>query len=79
MEAKLRGITKVLPNLQIVHSDAQQLAEMITFTSTLAENVSAKVRQLDIARVRQVHVHHFVTGHIDTFVMQPTCVEKLCR
>jgi len=51
LEAKLRGITKVLPNLQIVHSDAQQLAEMISFTSTLAENVSAKVRQLDIARV----------------------------
>jgi hypothetical protein len=51
LEAKLRGITKVLPNLQIVHSDAQQLAEMITFTSTLAENVSSKVRQLDIARV----------------------------
>ncbi|XP_023722479.2 conserved oligomeric Golgi complex subunit 4 [Cryptotermes secundus] len=52
LEAKLRGITKVLPNLQIVHSDARQLAEMITFTSTLAENVSAKVRQLDIARGR---------------------------
>ncbi|XP_021935308.1 conserved oligomeric Golgi complex subunit 4 isoform X2 [Zootermopsis nevadensis] len=52
LEAKLRGITKVLPNLQIVHSDAQQLAEMITFTSTLAENVSSKVRQLDIARSR---------------------------
>jgi hypothetical protein len=51
LEAKLRGITKMLPNLQIVHSDAEQLAEMITFTSTLAENVSAKVRQLDIARV----------------------------
>jgi hypothetical protein len=51
LEAKLRGITKVLPNLQLVHSDAQQLAEMITFTSTLAENVSSKVRQLDIARV----------------------------
>ncbi|KAK7862604.1 hypothetical protein R5R35_005641 [Gryllus longicercus] len=52
IEGKLRGMTKVLPNLQIVHSDAQQLAEMITFTSTLAENVSAKVRQLDIARSR---------------------------
>jgi hypothetical protein len=52
LEAKLHGITKMLPNLQIVHSDAEQLSEMITFTSTLAENVSAKVRQLDIARSR---------------------------
>jgi hypothetical protein len=51
LEAKLHGITKMLPNLQIVHCDAEQLSEMITFTSTLAENVSAKVRQLDIARV----------------------------
>ncbi|XP_069689848.1 conserved oligomeric Golgi complex subunit 4-like isoform X2 [Periplaneta americana] len=51
-EAKLRGITKVLPSFQIVHSDAQKLAEMVTFTSTLAENVSAKVRRLDIARSR---------------------------
>ncbi|XP_069673782.1 uncharacterized protein [Periplaneta americana] len=52
LEAKLRGITKVLPSLQIVHSDAQKLAEMVTFTSTLAENVSAKVRRLDIARIQ---------------------------
>lgn len=51
LDAKMRGITKVLPTLQIVHSDALQLTEMISFTSTLAENVSAKVRQLDIARV----------------------------
>ncbi|XP_075212039.1 conserved oligomeric Golgi complex subunit 4 [Lycorma delicatula] len=52
LDAKIRGITKALPNLQIVHSDAQQLSEMISFTSTLAENVSAKVRQLDTARSR---------------------------
>lgn len=52
LEAKLRGISKALPNLQIVHSDAKQLVEMISFTSTLAENVSAKVRQLDLARSR---------------------------
>uniref|UniRef100_A0A1B6DE98 Conserved oligomeric Golgi complex subunit 4 n=2 Tax=Clastoptera arizonana TaxID=38151 RepID=A0A1B6DE98_9HEMI len=52
LDAKMRGITKVLPTLQIVHSDALQLEEMISFTSTLAENVSAKVRQLDIARSR---------------------------
>nr|CAD7434218.1 unnamed protein product [Timema monikensis] len=52
LEAKLRSVTKVLPNLHIVHSDTRRLTDMITFTSTLAENVSAKVRHLDIARSR---------------------------
>ena len=39
------------PNLQLVQNDAKQLAGMISFTSTLAENVSGKVRQLDVAKV----------------------------
>ncbi len=51
LEAKLRSVTKALPNLQIVKSDAQHLSEMIAHTSNLAENVSAKVRKLDDARV----------------------------
>ncbi|KAK3927117.1 Conserved oligomeric Golgi complex subunit 4 [Frankliniella fusca] len=52
LEAKLRSVTKALPNLQIVKSDAQHLSEMIAHTSNLAENVSAKVRKLDDARSR---------------------------
>lgn len=39
------------PNLQLVQNDSKQLAGMISFTSTLAENVSSKVRQLDLAKV----------------------------
>jgi len=39
------------PNLQLIEGDAQQLAGMITFTYNLAENVSSKVRQLDLAKV----------------------------
>ena len=39
------------PNLLLVHNDSQNLASMISFTSTLAENVSSKVRQLDLAKV----------------------------
>ena len=42
------------PNLQLVQNDAKQLAGMISFTSTLAENVSSKVRQLDVAKVGRV-------------------------
>ncbi|KAL1123910.1 hypothetical protein AAG570_001680, partial [Ranatra chinensis] len=52
LEAKIRNIAKVLPNIEIIHSDSKQLAEMISFTSILAENVSAKVRKLDTARSR---------------------------
>lgn len=39
------------PNLQLIEGDAEQLAGMITFTCNLAENVSSKVRQLDLAKV----------------------------
>lgn len=39
------------PNLQILETDSKQLCGMISFTSTLAENVSSKVRKLDVAKV----------------------------
>lgn len=39
------------PNLQLVGTDAEQLSNMITFTSTLAENISSKVKRLDVAKV----------------------------
>lgn len=49
----LRSSTFVLhrPNLQLIEGDASQLSGMITFTCSLAENVSRKVRQLDLAKV----------------------------
>jgi len=46
------------PNLQLVQNDAKQLAGMISFTSTLAENVSSKVRQLDVAKVTDFDSEH---------------------
>ena len=39
------------PNLQMINNDGTQLSGMISFTSTLAENISSKVRQLDLAKV----------------------------
>lgn len=39
------------PNLQHVSTDAKKLSGMIGSTSELAENVSSKVRQLDLAKV----------------------------
>ena len=44
------------PNLQLVHNDSEQLFNMISHTSKLAENVSSKVRQLDVAKVRTTYL-----------------------
>ena len=35
----------------MLETDSKQLSSMVSFTSTLAENVSSKVRQLDLAKV----------------------------
>ena len=54
IEAKLRNVSLIFPRLNTVKSDARGLSEMIQFTSVLAENVSAKVRELDLAKVPQI-------------------------
>lgn len=46
------------PNLQLIAGDASQLSGMITFTCSLAENVSRKVRQLDLAKVSASCIKH---------------------
>lgn len=51
VEAKLQNIGKVLPNVIIIHTEGEKFRDMIARTNKLAENVSAKVRQLDLARV----------------------------
>uniref|UniRef100_A0A8B9FXC4 Conserved oligomeric Golgi complex subunit 4 n=1 Tax=Amazona collaria TaxID=241587 RepID=A0A8B9FXC4_9PSIT len=52
IENKMVVLHRMGPNLQLIEGDAQQLAGMITFTCNLAENVSSKVRQLDLAKNR---------------------------
>ncbi|ESO03274.1 hypothetical protein HELRODRAFT_191984 [Helobdella robusta] len=52
LEAKMQSLHPILPGLQAVENDSKQLSDMITFTSSLAENVSSKVRQLDLAKNR---------------------------
>lgn len=39
------------PTLQMLQTDAKQLDGMVSFTSTLAESISSRVRQLDLAKV----------------------------
>ncbi|XP_069757082.1 conserved oligomeric Golgi complex subunit 4 [Narcine bancroftii] len=52
LEGKMVALHRMGPNLQLIEGDAKQLAGMITFTCNLAENVSGKVRQLDLAKNR---------------------------
>ncbi|KAJ8041998.1 Conserved oligomeric Golgi complex subunit 4 [Holothuria leucospilota] len=52
LESKMSSLYRSVPNLQVVSSDAKQLGSMVSFTSDLAENVSGKVRQLDLAKGR---------------------------
>ncbi|XP_038069767.1 conserved oligomeric Golgi complex subunit 4-like [Patiria miniata] len=52
LEAKMNSLQRLGQNLQLVHTDAKQLGSMISFTSDLAENVSGKVRELDVAKNR---------------------------
>ncbi|XP_072374706.1 conserved oligomeric Golgi complex subunit 4 isoform X1 [Scyliorhinus torazame] len=52
LDSKMVALHRMGPNLQLIEGDAKQLAGMITFTCNLAENVSSKVRQLDLTKNR---------------------------
>ncbi|KAM9423696.1 conserved oligomeric Golgi complex subunit 4-like isoform 1-T1 [Salvelinus alpinus] len=52
IDTKMLALQRMGPNLQLIGGDAIQLSGMITFTCSLAENVSSKVRQLDLAKTR---------------------------
>ncbi|XP_062278198.1 conserved oligomeric Golgi complex subunit 4 [Scomber scombrus] len=56
IHTKMLALQRMGPNLQLIGGDASQLSGMITFTCNLAENVSRKVRQLDLAKTRLYNV-----------------------
>ncbi|XP_041641589.1 conserved oligomeric Golgi complex subunit 4 [Cheilinus undulatus] len=56
IHTKMLTLQRMGPNLQLIGGDASQLSGMITFTCSLAENVSRKVRQLDLAKTRLYNV-----------------------
>ncbi|XP_070759980.1 conserved oligomeric Golgi complex subunit 4 isoform X2 [Enoplosus armatus] len=56
IHTKMLALQRMGPNLQLIGGDASQLSGMITFTCSLAENVSSKVRQLDLAKTRLYNV-----------------------
>lgn len=47
----MSGIGRALSGLSLVSNDSRILNDMISHTAELSENVSAKVRRLDEARV----------------------------
>ncbi|KAI1285373.1 Conserved oligomeric Golgi complex subunit 4 [Halotydeus destructor] len=51
-ETKIASLQKSLPNTNLLESDANQLMTMISFTATLAQNVSFKVKKLDMVKNR---------------------------
>lgn len=51
LEGRLRAASQAYTKLGEVKSDAQSAADMVEKTAGLARDVSAKVRQLDLARV----------------------------
>ncbi|KAM6942775.1 conserved oligomeric Golgi complex subunit 4 [Xenentodon cancila] len=53
---KMLALQRMGPSLQLIAGDASQLSGMTTFTCSLAENVSRKVRQLDLAKTRLYNV-----------------------
>lgn len=53
LESRLKGLRSSLSLIKSGQEEAQKLASVINFTAKLAENVSVKVKQLDLAKVRQ--------------------------
>ncbi len=52
LESRLRSLSSSSQALQSTGADAEKLASVISFTAGLAEGVSIKVKQLDLAKVR---------------------------
>ncbi|XP_023316573.1 conserved oligomeric Golgi complex subunit 4 isoform X2 [Trichogramma pretiosum] len=65
VEAKLQSIRKVLPNVAVVKAETEKFRDMIHHTNILAEKVSAKVRQLDLARSRVCECQSRVNDILD--------------
>lgn len=53
----MHNIGRSLNGLKVVTNDAKKLTDMINGTADLAENVSAKVRRLDKARVSFINLN----------------------
>ncbi|CAF3479206.1 unnamed protein product [Rotaria socialis] len=53
-ERQMASIKNLVPALQIITQDAHNLSNTISFTAELADNISGKVRELDVTKSRVV-------------------------
>lgn len=51
LETRLRQLSTFVPDLRLAKTDAEKLTSAIACTAKLAEGVSVKVKQLDLAKV----------------------------
>ncbi|CAG5048066.1 unnamed protein product [Parnassius apollo] len=65
LDGKLRTVSQAYTKLGEVKNDAQTAADMVEKTAALARDVSAKVRQLDLARSRVAECQRRVHDLID--------------
>eukprot|EP00095_Tigriopus_kingsejongensis_P011780 maker-scaffold119_size336447-snap-gene-1.16 protein:Tk11780 transcript:maker-scaffold119_size336447-snap-gene-1.16-mRNA-1 annotation:"conserved oligomeric golgi complex subunit 4" len=65
IESQLRHLATALPRLQTVQQQADQLSTVIATTAQLAEGVSSKVKQLDLAKSRVAECQQRVNDLID--------------
>ena len=65
LQAQLRSLSQYAPKMENAARDAGKLADVIGSTATLADRVSAKVKQLDIAKSRVSDCQQRVNDLID--------------
>ena len=65
LQAQLRSLSQYAPKMETAAKDAGKLADVIGSTATLADRVSAKVKQLDIAKSRVSDCQQRVNDLID--------------
>lgn len=53
-ERQMMTVKSLVPELQILTQDAHNLSNTISFTAALADNISGKVRELDVTKSRVV-------------------------
>eukprot|EP00271_Cylindrocystis_brebissonii_P006642 TRINITY_DN19407_c0_g1_i1.p1 TRINITY_DN19407_c0_g1~~TRINITY_DN19407_c0_g1_i1.p1 ORF type:complete len:758 (-),score=117.00 TRINITY_DN19407_c0_g1_i1:172-2445(-) len=71
MEKKMFGLQRAGEVLELVRSDSDQMLASVQSTCTLAEHVSGKVRELDVAQSR---VQETIT-RIDAIVDRTNCID----
>ena len=58
-------LSRLAPSIELLETDAERLSSVVHFTSQLADSISSKVRQLDLAKTRVFEVIKRVDDILD--------------